>query len=615
MGDRIIVTGARAPIELDRIGSATTIITREDIERRQARYLADVLRSVPGFAISLSGAVGAQTQARVRGGEANHVLVLIDGVRANDPAIGDEFRWEHLTTGNIERVEIVRGPQSALWGSDAIGAVVNVITRSGPGRSRFDGYAESGANGTRNASLNANADAGNWALSGAIESLETDGTNISRTGTEQDGAELVAGSVGLRYLPADGFSFDAAVRAIDASSQLDPVDFVLTGLPTDGNLESNSDSLIGSLGASLSSNQGRVDWRFRAEYYDSKHLNLVENVWDSTTAAERLTLGAQADIHLGDNALTLALEREDTDFEQRGPVVFGDPNQSQDLELMSTIAEYRHLSSAKLSWVLSARHDDYSDFDNALTGKISAAYALTDASRLRASVGTGQKAPTFIERFGFFPLQFAGNVALKPESSLSYELGVDRDWRDGVVSFSATLYRQTLEDEIDGFVFDPDLLQFTAINLPGRSERKGIELAASWLINDSFTLDGNYTFTDATAETDSGAVQRELRRPRHAGGITLTYAPTAGRFDAIVLAEYGGKRSDTFFPPFPNPAEHVVLPDYWLIDFTLQYRATPKLTVFARATNLLDEQYEQVYGYATLGRSGYVGIRVALRDN
>ena len=126
--DQIIVVGARIPLTISRIGNSTTVITREQIEQRQARYVTDLLRSVPGFSVSHTGVAGSQTQVRVRGSEANHVLVLIDGVRANDPATGDEFRWEHLTTGNIERIEIIRGPQSALWGSDAIAAVVHVIT-------------------------------------------------------------------------------------------------------------------------------------------------------------------------------------------------------------------------------------------------------------------------------------------------------------------------------------------------------------------------------------------------------------------------------------------------------------------------------------------------------
>ncbi len=152
--DTIVVTASRSPIAKANLGSSTTVITREQIELRQARYVTDLLRAVPGFAVSHVGTTGSQTQVRVRGAEANHVLVLIDGVRANDPASGDEFRWELLSTSNIERIEIIRGPQSSLWGSDALSAVVHVITQSADGRPGINAYAEGGSFNTVNGGLN-----------------------------------------------------------------------------------------------------------------------------------------------------------------------------------------------------------------------------------------------------------------------------------------------------------------------------------------------------------------------------------------------------------------------------------------------------------------------------
>ena len=196
--DQIIVTGARTPIDMNKIGNATTVISRSEIERRQARYVTDVLRAVPGFAVSHVGVTGSQTQVRVRGSEANHVLVLIDGVRANAPATGDEFRGEHLTAGDVERIELVRGPQRALWGSDAVGAVINVITQTGAGQDGVSAYAESGSNGTVNLGAQAVVNSGDWTLSGGIESLDTDGENISRSGSENDGSELTTGSIAVR---------------------------------------------------------------------------------------------------------------------------------------------------------------------------------------------------------------------------------------------------------------------------------------------------------------------------------------------------------------------------------------------------------------------------------
>ena len=219
--DQIVVTGARTPIELNRLGSAGTVITRDAIERRQARYLTDLLRTVPGFAVSHTGVTGSQTQVRVRGSEANHVLVLIDGVRANDPGTGDEFRWEHLTLSGVERVEIIRGAQSSLWGSDAVGAVVNVITApDDDSRSAGSVYAEAGSNSTLNAGFDGSLSGAGWTLGAAIESLDTDGQNVSRTGAERDGAELTTVSLSARLTPNDRWTFAGGIRATDANFSL-----------------------------------------------------------------------------------------------------------------------------------------------------------------------------------------------------------------------------------------------------------------------------------------------------------------------------------------------------------------------------------------------------------
>ena len=227
--DQILVTGSRSPLAVSQLGSAATIITRDDIEKRQARYVTDMLRTVPGFAISHSGTTGSQTQVRVRGSEANHVLVLIDGVRANDPATGDEFRWEYLTTSNIERIEVVRGPQSSLWGSDAVAAVVHVITNSGRKTSAIDGYVESGSFSTTNIGLGGTVARETWSMSGGIEQLETDGTNISRTGSEEDGSDITTLSLAGQFRPSNELTLDASLRMSDAYSQFDPVEFFVTG--------------------------------------------------------------------------------------------------------------------------------------------------------------------------------------------------------------------------------------------------------------------------------------------------------------------------------------------------------------------------------------------------
>ena len=608
--DNIIVTGSRSPIESVSLGSSTTVITREQIEQRQSRYVTDLLRAVPGFSVSQSGTTGSQTQVRVRGAEANHVLVLVDGVRANDPATGDEFRWEFLSTSNIERIEIVRGPQSSLWGSDAVAAVVHVITRNGSAGTGVSAYAEGGSDNTLNAGFNGGVAGQDWSFGYALESLATDGTNISRTGDETDDSEMITASLSGRYDATDVLSFTIGGRVVDALSQFDPIDFVTTGLPTDGDVATDSRQLHLHAGAALQSASGTVTHRLAARYFDTSNDNLTDGARTSSTASERRTLAYQADIRISDDILSLALEREDTRFAQRGEVVFGDPNHDQESAVTSVIADFQAHVSERLTWLLSGRFDNYSEFDNAVTGRLSIAYDVAPRTRLRGSVGTGQKAPTFTERFGFFPGQFLGNPDLKPEQSTSYEIGIDQAFADDEIKLQLTVFHQDLTDEINGFVFDPDSSLFTAENASGDSSRTGAEITGSWRPVENLQLTASYTYTDASEKDDQGNETRELRRPRHAGSIGGDYRFWNERANLALVADYGGSRTDLFFPPFPEPSEVVVLDAAWLLDLTVGLDVTRTVNLFVRATNLLDEEYEQVYGFRTRGRAGFLGVRV-----
>lgn len=601
--DQIIVTGARAPISAGDIGSAVTIITRDDIERRQARYVSDLLRSVPGFAVSHTGVAGSQTQVRVRGSEANHVLVLIDGVRANDPATGDEFRWEYLATANVERIEIVRGPQSALWGSDAIGGVVHIITRSG-GTTGVGGYLEGGSQNTLNGALNGGFGGENWSVGLGFEQLTTDGSNISHTGTENDDSDISTASLNARFQPSDAVAIRFGIRSVDAYSQFDAVDFFVTGLPADSDVATDSTQNYAQLGATFGADTRRVRHHLNARYFGSNNHDLIDGTEESSSGSDRITFAYQADIGLGDSMLSLALEHEKTEFEQRGAVLWGDPNQDQEMDVTSVVADFQGRPSDSVTWLLSARFDDNSDFDDIATGRASVAWDVTDATTLRANIGTGQKTPTFIERFGYFPGQFIGNPSLKPERSVSYDIGIDQRISDSA-TIQLAAFEQEIEDEIDGFVFDPDTFLYTADNLTTTSKRRGIEFGARWAVSEQFGLNMQYTYTDATENS-----ARELRRPRHAGSVHADYSFMETRGRISLAADYGGTRQDVFFPPWPNPSEIVTLQNYWLLDLTAQYRLDDVINLFARASNLLDTEYEQVYGYRTPGRAIYGGMQV-----
>lgn len=603
--DQIIVSGARAPISAADIGSAVTVITRDDIERRQVRYITDLLRAVPGFAVSHTGVVGSQTQVRVRGSEANQVLVLVDGVRANDPATGDEFRWEYLSTANIERIEIVRGAQSALWGSDAIGGVVHIITRSQATGSAGHAYVETGTNNTLNGAVSGTFGGPRWSLGLGVENLTTDGFNVSRSGDENDDSKINTATLSARFVPSERATFSVGARAVDAHSQFDAVDFFVTGLPADSDVATDTRQSYAHLSAMLGAADARMRHHLSARYFDSDNRNLVDGLYDSSTAADRSTFGYQADISVRKSRLSLAVEHERTRFHQAGAVVFDDPNQDQKTEVTSAVAEAHGRTDGTLTWLLSLRFDDNSDFEDILTGRFSAAWNVTDSTTLRASVGTGQKTPTFIERFGYFPQSFVGNDQLKPEHSTSYDVGIDHEFDR--LRLQLSLFDQDLDDEINGFYCpNPWPAPCTAINMDGTSKRRGVEIAAQWPASDSLSIAVTYTYMNAE-DPDSAT---ELRRPRHAGGLHLDYSFADDRGHLALAADYGGTRKDVFFPPWPEPSEIVMLDSYWLLAMTAQYRISNTLGLFARAANLLDAEYEQVYGYNTPGRSVYGGIQL-----
>jgi len=228
----LIVTAGIAPIERDQFGGSVTLITAADIAKSQASYLSDVLRQVPGFAINQSGGPGTQTQLRVRGSEANHVLVLLDGVRVNDPTAGDEFLFNYALLDNVERIEIIRGPQSAIWGTDAVSAVINIISKQST-QNNWGFDVELGSFNTKRVALDGGLAKNNWRIDAGINFLDTAGTNISRQGNEDDGYENVATHVNFAIDATDSVSFQLRANHSDALNEFDGVDFFVTGLPVD----------------------------------------------------------------------------------------------------------------------------------------------------------------------------------------------------------------------------------------------------------------------------------------------------------------------------------------------------------------------------------------------
>lgn len=613
--DDMVVTAGLQPISINDVASSITIITRAEIEQKQVRYLSDLLRDVPGFSVSQAGGAGSQTQIRVRGAEANQLLVLIDGIRANDPALGDEFQYQFALTSNIERIEIIRGPQSATWGSDAMAGVINIIRKKDVNSSYLSGNIEAGSFDTIHAAVDGGYSGDIFQLSGGLSYLDTDGTNISRTGNEKDGAENTTGNIALEFDAGDSFSLRFSGQMTDATSEYDDIDFFVTGLPVDADrvTESRQTFLAGEL--RYDPQQNPWSGSFSINRMDSDNDNLSDGLWTSSTAAETLEFRLRGGVtfgkgETGNHRLSFALEREDVDFSQRGQAsAWGDPNQDQSYDVNGYALEYVGKPVTGFTWTMSARLDDYSDFDDATTWQLAASYQLTPALRLRGSAGTGSKTPTFTERYGFFEDLFIGNPDLKPESSQGWEIGIDTSWADKQYQFQLAYYDQDLQDEIDGFVFDPETFLFTARNKESDSNRKGIEAIFDTRLGSSFTLGASYTYTDATEEDALGQSVQEVRRPKHMASVAANYYFADNRGNLNLNLNYSGKQQDVFFSPITFTLDRVDIDAYTVVDLATSWKLTRSLELTGRVSNLLDEEYEEILGFVRPGRAVYAGLR------
>jgi vitamin B12 transporter len=614
--DELVVTAALEPLSAKAVAASVTIITREDIERRQVKYLGDLLRDVPGFSISQAGGLGAQTQLRVRGAEANHMLVLVDGIRANDPASVDEFQFQFALTSSIERIEIIRGPQSSIWGSDAVAGVINIIHRKNTEATWAGGSLEAGSFETLNATAEGGVSRGAMRLQGSVTHAETDGINIARQGDERDGSKNTTANLGMEWDVSDAWQVSASGQHVSAETQFDDVDFFVTGLPvdTDRLTEAERSYLRGEV--RYRPVEGRWSGNASLNYSDSDNQNYYDGAWNSSTAAQVLDARLRGSVLLGDvrddqeHRLGAGLDYIDTEFEQRGIATpWGDPNQDQGYDQSSLAAEYVGRVHGGFTWTLSGRYNDFSDFESIGTWQAAFSQQVSERFRARGSYGTGFKAPTFTERFGFFADQFIGNPSLKPEKSRGWELGFDSQWADSRVTLSAVYFDQTLEDEIDGFVFDPDSFLFTAVNKDSDSRRQGVEIVFDWRAMNDLDIAANYTYTDASETGLDGMNLDELRRPRHMASLNAQYHFARDRANVNLNISYTGKQLDVFFDPVTFASEHVELGSYTVVDLAGAWKLTGELDITARVTNLTDEEYEDLLGYSTRGRAFYAGLR------
>jgi len=615
--EHITVTATGVPISRDALASSVTVLYGEDLRAKGFVQLLDALREVPGLSIAQNGSFGMTASLFTRGGESDYTKVLIDGVPVNLPGGGYDFA--HLSTANIERVEILRGPASVLYGSDATTGVIQIFTRTGTGSPKVSG----GMKGGTYASFDVDAD-----LVGGSRSVDY--------------------SLGVRYFTTQGtYDFNNAYQNAIVSGRMvirpdDVSDVALslryrdseTHFPTDGSgvpADRNAFSVNEATAISIDAGRHFADW---VEVRMSLRSNLVDAGTDDAADDAADTLGFYAFRSIQDVSrqsvtalsnfypskdivLTGGLEFEEE--KERGfnesESEFGPSNGSFDAS-RGNWGYYAQaiLDVAGASLVAGGRIDDNERFGTFATYRLAAAYMLPTATKLRGSVGRAFKEPTFFENFatGFA----VGNPELVPERSTSWEAGVEQSVAQGRAAFTAVYFSQRFRD----------LIQFTFAETPNfvnvaAADASGIELEATGRPVRGVRLAGNYTYVktevvDSGVDSGSGASfvegERLLRRPTHTLSLGADFDGwERGAFGLAVT--YVGDADDRDFSTFP--ATPVTLSSYTLVDVTAQInvlpaRAATGLVGTLRIENLLNEQYSTTFGFPARGRTVFVGARV-----
>ena len=605
--ESIIVSASRSSdaLDLEDYSGSVTVLSAETLEQRQVRDIGDVLRDVPGVAVA--GTPGL-SQIRLRGSEGNHVLVLVDGIESSSAFYGEA----DLSTFQAEigsSIEILRGSQSALYGSDAIGGVIAYRTASGCDLPGGSAYIEGGTHSTFNA-------AGRAALCGeghefAIHStlVTTDGEPSARGGTRDLGRDSwtlsAKGSVDL----APGFELRAVGRYVTSEGDFNNQDFDPTSPTLGFAIDSpgyyyENEAIFALVGLRAETLEGRWTHDFSGQFADVSRDTFNSSARESGNEGQRLKASYVSSLNFGGpvfaHRLTFAADWEREAFRNTDPFGFAFTGE-RNARNIGLVGEYQ-ANSDKFDFSAAIRRDINNRFADATTFRVSGGVQVGPGTRLRAAGGSGIKNPGFYELYGFVDGRFIGNPDLRPEKSTGWEVGIDQSLGGDALRFSATYFESELEGEIFTSFPAPDFLA-TPANRTTDSDRKGVELAAQTRLGPQLTIDAAYTWLDA----EENGVE-EVRRPGDIASAALNWTAPSDAGSATLVVRYNGETDDVAFtdPSFIPVTER--LDDFVLVNFNAEARLEGNLRLFGRVENLFDERYEQVFSFVSPGRTATIGL-------
>jgi len=592
--DSVVVSATRVETPASEVASSVTVLDGEALRRQQHHLVVDALRQVPGVDVRQSGGPGRQTSIFLRGADSDHTLVLVDGVELNDPASPNRLPiLEHLTLDNVERIEVLRGPQSGVWGSDAIGGVIHIVTRTGEGPPSGTLSAQGGSFASSRARFDVAGSTGRlrYALAGSF--FDTEGFSAVEVGTEDDGYRNATGSARLGLDLGAQAGVDLTLRHIDSRVEID-------GFAGDaGGGDTDVEQSLVRVAPRWQLFEGR--WKQELALRYTRTERETRSASPSDIEGELFAASWRHDLALLQGQVTtLGIEGE---WEEADVANAFSPL-SDDARTLSAYAHQQLSWGRRLFGSLSARFDDHEEFGSALTYRAALGYRILETgTTLRASYGTGFKAPSLFELSSGI-----GNPDLDEEESRGLDAGIEqRLWGDRV-TLRATYFQNWFDDLIQG-VPGPGF-QFTFQNVD-EARSLGVETFAELRLSDAIRLHLDYTYTDTEAEGDPagfGLVEDEslLRRPEHKAGGSLETRWLDGRADLVLRIDWVGDRADID----PQLFRRTEADDHIVVDLRGGFQVRDWLRVFARVENLFDEDYQDVLGFGTAGISGYGGLEV-----
>jgi len=588
LGQEVVVSATRTLNSVaDAGGSSVTVITAEEIKQSGEPTVEEVIKGTPGIDVVSNGGLGTTTSIFMRGADAKNVLVLMDGVPLNDPsAIGGAADISNLTVDNIERIEIVRGPVSVLYGSHATAGVINIITKQGSGKPAFTLGAEGGAYGTWKVNGGASGKIDAFRYSVNLARLRSNGFSIvdernpdishPAATADKDGYSNTTISTNLGYQFSDNVDLSSVLRYIDASVDLDG-----TYKYTD------SKELAGRLALRVKTEPVTSTFYYNYSSKDRKYYN-NSSALASAYKGYVNEFGWQGDIAVAsNNTVTVGANLQNERINNQLPSVL-----DKNVDLKSVfIQDQWHIEGVNL--VAGVRHDDHELFGGETTWRVAPSYRIGDTT-LKCSYGTGFRAPTLYELYGPY-----GNSQLRPETNKGWDAGIEQRVADNF-KLGATYFHTDYTDLIDWILTDPATFDGQYFQVAGVTKTRGVESFIEWQPLDSLSLNMNYTYT----YTKDAEGEQLARRPKHKASVLASWKANS-RLTLTGNAQWVGKRIDTYAPDKK-------LGSYFLTNISASYKLNPNVELYGRIDNLFDEYYELAWSYATPGRSAYAGVKVTL---